>query len=343
MAGELQVRRGGVRPATERREPPAGALVLSLDFELHWGVRDLYPVEGEYRENLLGVWDVVPRMLGLFEEYGIAATWATVGCLFAHSPADLARFAPAERPAYDDPALDPYGEALGEDERADPFHFAPSLIRAIRAVPRQEIATHTFSHYYCLAPGQTRESFAADLASAVRIAARDGLRVESIVFPRNQHNPEYDRLLLDAGIGCYRGNPRPWYYRADRPVMRLARLANSYVSFTGSLSTPWDQVVQPSGLCNVPASLFLRPWSRGARWLERLRVDRIRHGMRGAARRGEVLHLWWHPHNFGRHMDENLGVLRRLLDEFADCRSRYGMRSMTMAEVAEAARARVPR
>src|SRR5215213_3336669 len=84
-----------------------GALVISLDFELHWGVRDWTPPGGSYRQNLLGVWEAVPRMLALFEEYDIAATWATVGFLFARSKQELEEFSPSIRPIYKDPALYP--------------------------------------------------------------------------------------------------------------------------------------------------------------------------------------------------------------------------------------------
>jgi hypothetical protein len=63
-----------------------GALVISLDFELLWGVRDLYPADGgTYRANLLGARTAIPKLLQLFEEFEIAATWATVGMLFANS------------------------------------------------------------------------------------------------------------------------------------------------------------------------------------------------------------------------------------------------------------------
>ncbi len=55
-----------------------GTFVISLDFELHWGVRDHRTV-ADYRENLLGVRRVVPALLSLFSEFGIHATWATVG------------------------------------------------------------------------------------------------------------------------------------------------------------------------------------------------------------------------------------------------------------------------
>lgn len=51
-----------------------------------------------------------------------------------------------------------------------------------------------------------------------------------------------------------------------------------------------------------------------------------------AARQGLVYHLWWHPHNFGKHLEENMGMLRRILDRFHGLRERYGMQSKNMAE-----------
>jgi hypothetical protein len=60
----------------------SGILVISLDFELYWGVRDVFALE-EYASNLLGVRKVVPAVLQLFDQYGIHATWATVGFLFS--------------------------------------------------------------------------------------------------------------------------------------------------------------------------------------------------------------------------------------------------------------------
>ncbi len=136
-------------------------------------------------------------MLDLFEEFGIAATWATVGFLFAASCQELESFYPAVRPEYENPVLSPYQEPLGDGEEDDPFHFAPSLIEVICKRPRQEIGTHTFSHYYCLERGQTRAAFRADLKSAVAVARKYGFLLRSIVFPRNQSNPDYAALLVE--------------------------------------------------------------------------------------------------------------------------------------------------
>ena len=174
-----------------RGQTRPGAIVVSLDFELHWGVRDRRSATGPYAENLRGARQAVPRILELFQEFGVAATWATVGLLFARSREEARAYWPRERPGYADARLDPYREVVGEGEADDPFHYAPSLISLIQTGPRQEIATHTFSHYYCLEPGQGREAFSADIASAVAIARDRGIDITSIVFPRNQVNPDY--------------------------------------------------------------------------------------------------------------------------------------------------------
>jgi peptidoglycan/xylan/chitin deacetylase (PgdA/CDA1 family) len=325
------------------RDPGFGALVVTLDFELLWGVRDRYPADGgAYRRNLLGVRQAVPRMLTLFREFDIAVTWATVGALFARSRAELERFHPRELPAYQNARLSVAQERVGEDEASDPLRFALTLIRQIQAVPRQEIGTHTFFHSYALEPGQTRTAFAADLASAVAIAEHQGVRLRSIVFPRNQVNRSYLDLLPSFGLTSYRGNPRQWMY-GDSPsgrsiafARRARRLVDTYAGRARQAGR-WSDIVQADGLCDVTASRFLRPYTPRLQRLERLRAHRIRQELRTAAVGHGIYHLWWHPHNFGVHLEQNVDFLRGVLEDFAACRDRYNMRSLSMSEVAEVA------
>jgi peptidoglycan/xylan/chitin deacetylase (PgdA/CDA1 family) len=329
--------------------PDHGALVVSLDFELVWGVRDAMGCDGgPYRENLLGERRAVPRILELFESFGVAATWATVGALFARDRDELERFAPDVRPRYAEPSLDPYGDPIGRDEADDPLRFAPSLVEAIAATPGQELATHTFSHYYCLAPGQDREAFRADLRSALDIAAARGIEIESIVFPRNQHNPDYDDVLVELGLRAYRGCARPRAIQAMRlseaaeprlePLRRrvspLVGKLDHYLDLSGAGTLAWDAVRQPNGLCNVAASFVLAPYSRRWRAFEPLHLARVAKGIQEAARARRLYHLWWHPHNFGVDLAENLAGLRRLLERFDRLRTTDGLRSLTMADVA---------
>lgn len=228
-----------------------GAFVISLDFELRWGVRHRH-TNGAYDANHLGARLAIPRILALFTEFNVSATWATVGFLFARSRAERERFSPELRPKYANPAFSPYFDPTGDDEGNDPLHFADSLIKQISLTPRQELATHTFSHYFCLERGQTAATFRADLCAAQTIAAERGMRLTSIVFPRNQRNPTYDAVLLDSGITAYRGNPpsRRWCFadgaEGDRSAKRITRLLDAYVPLDGHNTTPWHDVVQPS-------------------------------------------------------------------------------------------------
>ena len=315
------------------------AFVISLDFELHWGVCDQFPAEGAYTPQLMGARTAVPKMLELFHRYEVAATWATVGFLFARSKEELLTYFPRIKPAYTDKKLDPYVLTVGESEKDDPLHYAPSLISSIMETPRQEIATHTFCHYYCLEEGQTEASFRADLESAKAIAANWGIDISSIIFPRNQLNPAYTQALLDASIKIYRGNEPSWVYKASATheqslPQRAVRLSDSYLPMTKHNLSDWQSLTEVSGLINIPSSRFLRPHSPKLAALEPLRLKRITDGMEKAAKEGKIYHLWWHPHNFGIYQEENMTMLWRILEAFLRLKESYGMESLSMKEIA---------
>jgi hypothetical protein len=281
-------------------------------------------------------------MLDLFEEFGVAATWATVGFLFAKNRQEREEFSPSIRPQYKNPKLDAYAETTGDNEDDDPMHYASSLIARIAKTPKQEIATHTFSHYYCQESGETREAFAADIASAVAIGRRYGFDIRSIVFPRNQFRPGYESVLKDAGITCYRGNEPNWMYR-PRPreeetlAVRAPRLLDGYISLSGPKFIRWEEIAQSGGIHDVRASMFLRPYSMQRKSLEPIRLRRIAGGIRAAAKNRGIFHLWWHPHNFGKNIAENIEFLRSVLKVFAEQRQVHGMQSLTMIDVASLA------
>ena len=148
-----------------------GALVISLDFELHWGVRDHVDRHDPLYRRLPEARRAVHDLTALFAARNIRATWATVGFLFASTRQELDAHLPNERPTYERPDLDPYVETIGLDEEQDPEHLAGSLVELIATTAGQEVGSHTFSHYYCLDPGQEESMFRADLTAAQSIAA----------------------------------------------------------------------------------------------------------------------------------------------------------------------------
>ena len=55
-----------------------GNLIVSLDFELFWGMLDCCSLEA-YQDHVLGGRKAIPQLLELFQKYHIHATWAAVG------------------------------------------------------------------------------------------------------------------------------------------------------------------------------------------------------------------------------------------------------------------------
>jgi len=307
-----------------------GLFVVSLDFELMWGVRDGRTKEA-YGHRVLGERQAVPAILAAFERWGIRATWATVGFAMCDGRDELMARAPNDRPTFADARRSNYSylDEAGGSERDDPYYFAPSLVREIASCPGQEIATHTFSHYCTLEPGQTEDQFSADLDVAMRQMDDWKLDCRSIVFPRNQYSAGYLRSCAARGLKTFRGTERRCNGRGR--ATRALRLFDTFVPLTGA------NTAKPSnenGLVNLPSNRFLRPFENRFASLECLRLRRITSAMTAAAKRGEVFHLWWHPHNFGADLGENMLMLRRVLSHFRRLEGDYGMRSATMAEAA---------
>jgi len=317
-----------------------GAMVISLDFELYWGVRHLPSLKG-YVRNLVGARVAIPAILNLFKEYGIHATWATVGFLFFERTSQLLSIAPSRRPLYKNRKLVAYDDLPPESEReaSDSIFFALGLIRMIANTANQEVASHSFSHYYSLEEGADLESFRADLQSARRAAWLSNFEVRSLVFPKNQERSDFLDVCAEAGILAYRGNPSSWLYRpvADAKqtaVRRLARLLDSYLPLSGDNCGDWP--LENTGLpVRIPASRFLRPYSPLLSLFERFRIARIKRSLTAAARKAQIYHLWWHPHNFGRNLVQNCKALKQILDHYRMLQRIYGMESLNMAEVAD--------
>lgn len=320
-----------------------GVFTVSLDFELYWGLRDKETIE-QYGSSLRGVRKAVPKMLRLFSDNGIHATWATVGFLFFKNSDELKQHVPRSLPQYRDGNLSPY-KYTDNCHDIDPiYHFAPELIDLIRQYNGQELGTHTFSHYYCLAEGQTSANFHDDIVSAIRVAQGRGISVKTLVFPRNQWNPDYLPLLIQLGIECYRGNEFSRIYRASNgngrtKYKRALRLMDTYFNLTGHNVYDLKDCKKEKPF-DFPSSRFLRPYTKRLAFLDRLKLNRITRSMSYAAANNKIFHLWWHPHNFGVNTRKNIDFLGRIVRHYGGLKAKYGMASLNMSELSEMANER---
>lgn len=321
-----------------------GKFVISLDFELMWGVRD-HATPQTYGENIRGVHEALPKLLEVFSKYEIHGTFSTVGFLFFKNKQELLINLPVSKPSYDCNNLSPYesnylDENLKSQYPEDPYHYGFHLIKLIQNTPNQEIGTHTFSHYYCLEPGQNSEAFKDDIAAAIKVASMRGITIQSIVFPRNQVNSDYLKICKDAGVTSYRSNPKSWIYKAksaekENIFQRACRFADAYINLSGYNCYSNDYILSEFPL-KIPGSSFLRPYSSKIKFLDGFRLARIKNSMTHAAKNNLLYHIWWHPHNFGILQEENFAFLEKILNHYIVLKKKYSFTSYTMTELANA-------
>tara|TARA_B100001057_G_scaffold335675_1_gene336402 strand:- start:2700 stop:3617 length:918 start_codon:yes stop_codon:yes gene_type:complete len=296
--------------------------VISLDFELHWGVFDAYG--DKYNRNILGARKAIPKILELFKKYEIEATWATVGKLFNENRDEYNKYQPSLKPSYKDKSLNSYFCEIGEDEASDPLHYAPTLIRLISKYPGQEIACHTYSHYYCKAEGQSVEEFDQDVKLAIRIAKEKfNFNLKSFVFPKNEVNKEHIKVLKNNSIEIFRDSyPNKFSFNL---LERLYRLFNTYFALSKFSK---NFVQEKNGVKAIYGDRFLRPYSKS--FMNKLMLRRIKNEMLEAARFNSIYHIWWHPHNFGQNLNQNLNNLEQILIHYTQLRNKYNMSSTSM-------------
>lgn len=310
-----------------------GTFVISLDFELHWGGAEKWDLQ-KMSQYFLDTRASIPEVLQLFTDNNISATWATVGFLFAKNKKQLLEFSPIEKPSYKNTSLSYYNyfEKIGDSEDDDPFHYAFSLIKKIIETPGQELATHTFAHYYCMEEGQNIQQFSADLMAAQKIAQNNfGIKPTSLVFPRNQYNKEYLSAAQMNGIKVIRSNPNVWFWKnSKRMMVPLFRALDTLTPISKTLAFDEEKLIKKSDIVELPASRFFRPYTENERFIQTIKLNRILTEMTYAARNNLCYHLWWHPHNFGNNVQENLKQLALIIKHYRELNEKFGFVSVSM-------------
>ncbi len=289
-----------------------GVFTISLDFELIWGTMDLFGPEGFRRACEVERAAVIDRLLELFAEFEVPATWCTLGHLFLDhcTCQDGHKHPEIVRPAHRWHQADWFTHDPCSNEAQAPIFYGRELLEKIRRCPvPQEIGSHTFSHVIFGDAGCSRATAQSEIAACVRLADESGINLRSFAFPRNMVG--HLDVLREAGFTCYRG-PEPYEEtRWPKAVQRLLHL--------GAVLTAWPPPVflperTPSGLWNIPGSMMYFPMHGRRRHIPlRWRVRRALKGLNAAARRRRVFHLWFHPTNMADEMDAMFDGLRQIL------------------------------
>ena len=210
----------------------AGNFIISLDFELFWGVSENKTIE-KYGPNIYKTRNVVIKILNLFKKFNIEATWATVGFLFFNDIKSLNEYLiknKIQKIIYQNKDLNNYcllNDFSSLDKR---YLFAKDLVHKIIESDGQELASHTFSHMYTLEKGISIKDVQTDVYMMVKLFEELGLSLNSIVFPRNQYHKEVIDIVSNNKIRTFRGNQNSYLYKPSLNqglIKRFLRLLDS--------------------------------------------------------------------------------------------------------------------
>ena len=316
-----------------------GTFIVSLDFEMLWGLAgwNMQQVDN-YAPHVEGSLRALKGILEILERYGVKCTVGYVGGMNYTSVEDFKQVDVKKMPSYNEPAFSSYHSLIPHigKEFPEKLFFCKEVIDSLKENKFVELGSHTFSHYYCLEEGQTMAEFEADIQMAVTEAARSGIQLRTIIFPRNQVSSAYLKVCMRYGFTHYRGNLETYLYRSEQTparfsLRRVLRLADAYFNLSGYNS--YDKPVETDGIINVPSSRFYRPYSSLLAFLEPLKVRRVKRSIEYAAKHGKIYHLWWHPHNFGLHTEKNLAQLEDICRQFKTMHEKWNMESKFISEM----------
>ena len=305
-----------------------GYFLFSLDTELGTGYFD----EDKARHRLFSKDGLAERkriaaVLALCEQYDIHATWAIVGHLFFNR-CEYCHDCPI---SHWKGRFGSYEEAYGTDH---PLWYGDDVVRLIQqSFVKQEIGFH----------GHTHEPFDAiselqaqrEISEWKRLAQRFGIDATSIVFPRDRAG--HLSVLSQHGFTNYRADVVEPLVIRNRYFGRYVKTVDHIVGLSTAPVYPLEAIVD-DGLLRLTSSQHLFGFNRSVDTtldklnLSTLRLRRITRGIKHAADRGQMFHLWAHPWEF--RTKEDLAKLEHIFQTVKAFSAAGQMQSVTMSDMA---------
>ncbi len=308
-----------------------GVFTISIDHEFGWGrpERVFSPEEARVVRKEAAV---VRKLLELFEEFRVPATWAVVGHLLqASCPSGDIPHPEYPRPVYFGEDTDWFFQHPAPEEVHDPLWFdSENLIPEILSSSvHHEIASHSYAHIAYGSPDVNPDAVKVDIQKAKSLHDTSGFPFNTFIFPWNSEG--FHAFLKEAGVERYRGTTSRWYDLLPGVLKRAGRFLEYFLPTAPPVVVP---SFHPSGLLNIPDSmLFLR--REGIRKLlpAHVLLHKALRGVRRAAEEKRIFHLWFHPFNFCYDTEMQLNVLREILKEAVRLREKGAIDILTMVEI----------
>jgi peptidoglycan/xylan/chitin deacetylase (PgdA/CDA1 family) len=283
-----------------------GALTISIDLELAWGVWDILTPE-DLRLAESAERPICAALLDLFDRYQVAATWAIVAAVLDHRSGQAQPGAPAS-------------------------WYAPDIVERIaKARAGHEIGSHGGRHIYFADVAEARAR--DDLAFAAEVHRANGLPFRSFVFPRNAVG--HLGALAEAGLRTFRGPDVGWTGAARRAGRRIGQAVNLADKML-PVPPPAVTAIRTGRLVDIPGSMQMLGRNGPRRFLlPAVTRAKLRMGLARARRSGGTFHFWFHPSNFYYRRDEQLDTIAWFLAHAADEAARGHIEIRTMGAFAD--------
>jgi hypothetical protein len=306
-------------------------LVISFDLELAWGSFDI-----DYGPELLAraEWTCergVPIILEHLSRNQLAATWAIVGFVMLDGLPIHAELTEVRYAHFHHPWL---SYASSADAKSQAW-FAPRVVESIcKRRPAQEIGAHSLSHILFGDQGTPRKRAEEELNFCQSIAQTLGFELESFVFPRN--SVAHLDALKAAGFTCYRS---PDVLPFLLPIPYGAAICALACDVLGISPRP-VRPVHKNGLVEIPGSLMIRDMKDWRGLIpDRVRLRRLRQGLKIIANEGGIYHIWLHPESLFDRRPRMEMILAEFLDEAGAMVGAGQIRSLNMGQLAAEVRA----
>jgi len=309
----------------------SGYFLFSLDTELGWGFYDLDQLRYQiFSPDGSKQREAIERLLDIFDEFGITATWAVTGHLFYEKCEECEIC----------PILDWEGKYRSFEEiykTQEPLWYGADIIdNLISRATLQDIAFHGYTHQ--LFDEQTMDEDAAktEVREWLRVSSRRGILPSTVIFPRNVIG--HMKVFEESGFICYRGREvQPMLYRI-KFLGKLFKHLDHIFSF--SIPHVYDlNGISVNGMVNLYSSQDFFGFNRNVEMvldsinLDNVRFNRIIKTVKKAANEKKIVHITAHPWEFKT--DKDLDKLRYLLGYVVEDISAGRLQSIGMTELAK--------